>query len=79
MTGSLVRKAAIVTGAATGIGHGIARLLAAEGAHVVVNHLQQADAAQMLVADIQSLCGRAWRLTRTSANSSSSPQYSTWR
>ena len=39
MTDTLIGKAAIVTGAGRGLGSGVARLLAAEGAAVVVNDL----------------------------------------
>jgi 3-oxoacyl-[acyl-carrier protein] reductase len=54
-------KVVIVTGAATGIGKGIAARLAADGAAVVVNHLQQQVAeAEAVVAGIrENGCGSA--------------------
>jgi NAD(P)-dependent dehydrogenase (short-subunit alcohol dehydrogenase family) len=48
-------KVAIVTGAGRGIGRGHARLLAAEGARVVVNDLD--DAAEAVVAEIRARGG----------------------
>ncbi|HWS47364.1 MAG TPA: SDR family NAD(P)-dependent oxidoreductase [Acidimicrobiia bacterium] len=51
-------KVAVVTGAARGIGRGHARLLAREGARVVVNDLD-ADEVAAVVADITALGGRA--------------------
>jgi 3-oxoacyl-[acyl-carrier protein] reductase len=54
MTAPLAGKVAIVTGAATGIGRGIAQRLAGDGAAVIVNHLaQQHEEATALVADIR--------------------------
>jgi glucose 1-dehydrogenase len=50
---------ALVTGASSGIGEGIARALAAAGAAVVVNYAAQADAAERVVADIQREGGEA--------------------
>jgi 3-oxoacyl-[acyl-carrier protein] reductase len=52
-------KVAIVTGASRGIGAGIARRLAAEGASVVVNYAQRADAAERVVAEIAEAGGAA--------------------
>lgn len=45
MSGSLEGKVAIVTGAAQGIGHAIAKGLAGEGARIVVADLKRAEAA----------------------------------
>lgn len=51
-------KVIIVTGAGSGIGEGIARRLAEEGATVVVNDIN-ADAGRKVVADIVAAGGRA--------------------
>ena len=67
MTETLIGKAAIVTGAGRGIGAGVARLLAAEGAAVVVNDLGveldgsggSASHADAVVAQIAAAGGRA--------------------
>ena len=56
--GILDGKVAIVTGAARGIGRGHARLLAAEGARVVVNDVERAG-AEGVVADIAADGGEA--------------------
>ncbi|MGA2928956.1 MAG: SDR family oxidoreductase [Solirubrobacteraceae bacterium] len=48
-----------MTGAATGIGKGIATRLAGAGAGVVVNHLDTPDAADAVVASISDACGSA--------------------
>src|SRR3990172_8659195 len=45
---------ALVTGANSGIGEGVARALAAAGAAVVVNYLTDAEAAQRIVSDISA-------------------------
>ena len=45
---------ALVTGANSGIGEGVARALAAAGAAVVVNYLTDAEAAQRIVSEISA-------------------------
>jgi 3alpha(or 20beta)-hydroxysteroid dehydrogenase len=55
LTGRLAGRTAIVTGAARGLGESIARLFAAEGAHVVVTDIR-AEAARQVAGD---LAGRA--------------------
>jgi 3-oxoacyl-[acyl-carrier protein] reductase len=52
-------KVAIVTGASKGIGAGIARQLAADGAKVVVNYASSKNRADMLVAEIGAAGGSA--------------------
>jgi 3-oxoacyl-[acyl-carrier protein] reductase len=52
-------KVAVVTGASKGIGAGIAKRLAAEGASVVVNYGSSADDANRVVADIVRAGGQA--------------------
>lgn len=55
----LADKVAIVTGASKGIGAGIARALAAEGAAVVVNYASSRAGADAVVRDITDAGGKA--------------------
>lgn len=55
----LENKVAVVTGASKGIGAGIAKSLAAEGASVVVNYASAAAGAEKVVADIVAAGGKA--------------------
>ena len=52
-------KIAVVTGASKGIGAGIAKRLAAEGATVVVNYASSKDGADRIVDDIVKAGGKA--------------------
>lgn len=50
----------MITGSSRGIGRGIALEFAREGAHVVVNHFEDAEAANDVVAEITAAGGLAW-------------------
>jgi 3-oxoacyl-[acyl-carrier protein] reductase len=52
-------KVAVVTGASKGIGAGISKALAAEGASVVVNYASSKAGAEAVVADITASGGKA--------------------
>jgi 3-oxoacyl-[acyl-carrier protein] reductase len=71
-TTSLQGKAALVTGAATGIGKAIAVALAAAGAQVVVNHNHTPEPADKVVAGITAVGGTA---IAAAADISSRAQY----
>jgi len=66
----LANKVAVVTGASRGIGAGIARAVAAEGASVVVNYASSREGADKVVADISHDGGKAIAIQ---ANISSEP------
>jgi glucose 1-dehydrogenase len=55
----LTGQVALVTGASSGIGAGIARRLGAAGARVAVNYVSGSDAAHRVVSDIQAGGGDA--------------------
>jgi len=59
MTKKLEGKVAVVTGASKGIGAGIAKALANEGASVVVNYSSSQEGADRVVAEIAARGGRA--------------------
>jgi 3-oxoacyl-[acyl-carrier protein] reductase len=55
----LEKKVAVVTGASKGIGAGIAKGLAAEGASVVVNYASSREGADKVVVEIKAKGGKA--------------------
>jgi 3-oxoacyl-[acyl-carrier protein] reductase len=55
-------KTVLVTGSSRGIGAAIARGFAAEGATVIVNYLQNEEAAERTVASCLELGGDAWAI-----------------
>jgi 3-oxoacyl-[acyl-carrier protein] reductase len=57
--GKLNDKVAVVTGASKGIGAGIAKALAAEGAAVVVNYSSSKEGADRVVSEIKAKGGKA--------------------
>jgi 3-oxoacyl-[acyl-carrier protein] reductase len=61
-------KIALVTGGARGIGAGIVRRLAAEGAHVFFTYASAATDADALVADVESWGGRASAIAANSGD-----------
>jgi 3-oxoacyl-[acyl-carrier protein] reductase len=70
-TNKLEGKVAIITGASKGIGAGIAKRLAAEGASVVVNYSSSREGAEHVVAQIEAEGGRA---TAVQANLAKKPE-----
>jgi len=56
---SLAHQVALVTGASSGIGHAVAKALAAAGAAVVINYNSSAEPAEELAAQINAEGGKA--------------------
>ena len=61
-------KIAVITGASTGIGRGIAEAFAQEGADIVVNYLKSKDSAESLVEEIKQSGRRAIAVQANMAN-----------
>ena len=57
--GKLANQVAVVTGASKGIGAGIAKALAAEGASVVVNYASSKEGADRVIKEITAKGGKA--------------------
>jgi 3-oxoacyl-[acyl-carrier protein] reductase len=64
----LNKKVAFVTGASRGIGAGIAKRLASEGASVAITYSKGADAAASVVKDIEKAGGKAIAIQADAAN-----------
>jgi len=60
MSGKLKGQTAIITGASSGIGAGVAKALAAEGATVVINYSSSADKAKTVLKEITSAGGQGF-------------------
>lgn len=58
MKRKLEGQIALVTGASSGIGAGVAKAMAAEGASVIINYSSSADKAEQVLAEIQHAGGK---------------------
>ena len=70
----LDNKVAIVTGASKGIGAGIAKAFAAEGAAVIVNYARDQAGAEQVVCEITGNGGRAVAVQGDVAQRSDAPR-----
>jgi len=68
MPQSLSGKVALVTGGSRGIGAGIAKRLATDGAHVAITYAKDADAASAVVKAIEDAGGKALAIKADAAN-----------
>src|ERR1700733_7179447 len=68
MMASLTNKTALGTGGSRGIGAGIAKRLAADGAGVAITYTKGADAAAAVVKSIQSAGGKALEIQADAAD-----------
>ncbi len=59
---------ALVTGAASGIGAGVAKALGAAGAAVAINYVTNPEAAEAVAAEVQGLGGKAMTLEADVSN-----------
>lgn len=67
---TLAGKVALVTGASRGIGAGIGRVLARQGAAVAINYLTKPELAAAICEEINSQRGRAWPIYGDVTNAS---------
>jgi 3-oxoacyl-[acyl-carrier protein] reductase len=65
---SLTGKAALITGGSKGIGAGIVRRLAAEGANVAFTFSTSEESAQLLVHEIEAEGGKAMAIKADSTS-----------
>jgi len=61
-------QVALVTGAASGIGAGVAKALGAAGASVAINYVTNPDAAEAVAGEVQALGGKAMTLRADVSN-----------
>ncbi len=73
-TGKLSGQSALVTGANSGIGRGVAIALAKEGAQVVINYVTHPEMADEVVNEIKALGGNAMAIMADVSNEASVQQ-----